>query len=181
MFPDLTLPPKEILVDAINAKNFPGILPRAITVSDVIFADPAPFGGDAANSMIVMTTANDPAVQAVLGVGSKTVYYNRVRVDQLLDTATTPLTVGSAVNVSDVLSQINTQYNLNLTAADIIDEAIDQDVEPPTATLRLKSTSLIYMGNAVLVFDSGTETVPSLSTVILTRRLPGLTPPVAPG
>lgn len=180
MFPDLTLDPKVILIDAINAANFPGTLPRALTVDDVVFADPQPLGADAANTTIPMGVV--AGSRAELGAGTVNVVYNRIDVGHYLTTDTAPLDGSAATHVSDVLGQINTQYDLNLQTTDIIDQPLDKsDPANVTGVLVIKQGNLIYTGNAVLVFASEEVIVPSLQTAVAVRKMNGLTPPVAPG
>lgn len=168
---DLTQPPAQILVNLINTLNA-ATLPAPLTTSNAVFGDPQPYGGDGANSVIPFGTT-DPATY---GAGTVNITYNRIDVSKVVLTQSAPLTVGSATKVSDVLSQINDAFNLNLQASDIIDGPIHpNDYSHPTATLNITAANMIYCGNAILYFAAEPE---PLNVAITATTLDGLTPPV---
>lgn len=164
---DLTADPKQILLDRINLQNAPR-LPRPIVLADAVFADPEPYGGidDGFNTQIPFGTVHPE----VFGAGTVMVKYTRIDVSTTIAAQQAALAADSeAANVSDLLEGLNSTYDINLQASDIIDRPIDTSGPLVTATINVKPTSMMYVGNLILTLGDQADLRKSLTV----RDLPG--------
>jgi PKD repeat protein len=145
-FPDLSLPAETILMNLLNEVNA-ATLPTPLTTSVCVFGDPAPFGGQGANTQIPFGTSNP----AIFGTGTVNVTYNRIDVSQVIAAAQP---YNEATMMSEALSMLNEEYALNLQASDIIDAPITGGV----GNLNCNPASKIYCGNITLTFSTSNPT-----------------------
>ncbi len=164
---DFTKSDIQILIDQINEDNT-----SALTTSLVNFGAVAIDGGGIRNSNITATAAGGSGY-----TGAVLFKYNRVDLATVPGARSTEFQVGDAVNLSDLIEEINVAYQLNLTAADFVDAAIpafpgEEPHETQTIDLVAKATSLIFRGTLTLTVDANDV---ALSSVITTTTLNGLT------
>jgi len=146
---DLTQSPETILVNLINLENLI-YLPTALTVEKATFNDPISYGGDGANSMIVVGTT-DPATY---GAGQVNMYYTRVDLSKLA--ANQPALTMDAPKVSDVIAALNATYNLNLAAGNITQSmtaAVTENEDGSfTQQITTAGSDRLYMGTQIFTF-----------------------------
>lgn len=163
---DFTKSDVQILLDQINEDNTSSLTPALVTFGAVAT------DAGVRNSKITVTS------QAGSGyTGSVEVFYNRVDLATVPGARSTTFQVGDATNLSDLIDEINTAYQLNLTANDFVDVAIpafpgEEPHETQTINLTAKATSLIFRGELVLTVNA--NDIP-LSSVVTTTTLNGLT------
>lgn len=168
---DLTADPKQILLDQINLQNAHH-LPRTLLLADAVFADPEAYGGieNGYNTVIPFGTIHPE----VFGQGTVALKYTRIDVSTTIAPQRAPLAEDStAVNVSDLLDDLNTEYAIYLQASDIIDRPIDTTGPLVTATINVKPTSMMYTGNLILTLGDQADMGKSLTGT----SLPGLIRP----
>lgn len=176
MASDFTKVSAEILVDLINEDN-PG---HGFTTGILQFGLPvAPAGGSPArNTELVVSAAADSGYS-----GSVTVLYNRVDMAEIPGLNNKIFPAGNAVNVSDLIPEINARYHINLQPSDYVDAALPPFTGEPNEDLNFQVTansdSLVWFGNVILTITA--NDIP-LNTVITTTTLNGLNyvPYVAP-
>lgn len=164
---DFTKAPEQILLDQINNDNS-----SALTLQQVSFGLPT------------TTTGTSPArdtqvtVSAVANEGysgSVVVEYNRVNISTVPGARSTVFPKGSAVNISDLIPQINAAYQINLTTADYTDGPLPTFTGAPneehTFQLVISSDSLPFENSVTLTVKA--NDIP-LSSVITTSTLNGL-------
>lgn len=162
---DFTKAPEQILLDLINNDNT-----SALTTAQVTLGTPSTSGG-AENTSVTLT-----AVAGSGYSGSQTVTYNRVDIATVPGSRPTEFPVGSATKISDMLPQINAQYQINLTAADIVDATLPTFDGTPnevkTFELVMAAGALVYLNQVTLSIHA--NDIP-LTTVITNTALNGLT------
>ncbi len=163
---DFTKPDLQILLDQINEDNT-----SSLTTSLVTFGAVAVDGGGIRNSNITATSTIGSGYS-----GNVAFKYDRVDLATIPGARSTTFQAGDATHISDLIEEINTAYQLNLTVADFVDVVIpafpgDAPHETQQITLTASATSLIYRGALVLTVDA--NDIP-LSSVITTTTLNGL-------
>ena len=180
---DLTKLPKEVVIDLINTDNGTSLTSALVSLGVPIVAT----GG--LNTSVTVTAAPGSGYK-----GSQTVTYNRLALQAdiadkfLAQTATPPrdliFQIGDAKKISDIIPELNTRLNINLT----VDDFIDGDLPAFAGTVNeshdvqvvAHQDSLCYTSS--LTFTLKAEEI-ELSSVITTTALNGLvyTPPAVPG
>lgn len=164
---DFTKAPEQIVLDQINNDNT-----SALTLQQVSFGLPTVVSG---TSPVRDTQVTVSAVANEGYSGSVVVQYNRVNISTVPGSRSTVFPKGSAVNISDLIPQINTAYQINLTAADYTDAALPTFSGTPneehTFQLVISSDSLPFENSVTLTVKA--NDIP-LSTVITTATLNGL-------
>lgn len=164
---DFTKAPAQIVLDQINNDNA-----SALTLQQVSFGLPT------------ATTGTSPArdtqvtVSAVAGEGysgSVVVEYNRVNISTVPGVRSTVFPKGSAVNISDLIPQINAAYQINLTSADYTDGPLPTFSGTPNEEhdfqVVITSDSLPFENSVTLTVKANDI---ALSSVITTSTLNGL-------
>ncbi len=132
----------DYLFNLINSANNTSLQPEDFTVG-------APF---------VNTTGSSPNTGVVLTpnpltgyVGTPTIYYNRIDISTILDSQIGTINLQNAVNLSDIMGQINTIYGTDFQPTDYINTPLP--VANPTypnlplvVTIATTPTSLKYTG-----------------------------------
>jgi hypothetical protein len=148
MATDFTKAPKQIILDLINEKN-PSL---GLTEELVTFGAPAVYSG-AENRNTKLTLA---AVEPSSGYsGSRDIFYNRVDISVVPGTRSKVFSLGNAVNISDLIPEINARYGINLTADDYTDAALptftDQvPGEEKDFTITITAGSLVWTNSVTL-------------------------------
>lgn len=167
---DLTKAPNAILIDLINTDNS-----SSLTEALVTFGLPTVAGGASPARNTELTVSAAPGSGYT---GSVLVTYNRVGLSTLPVISTRPaeFQLGDAVNISDLIPEINALYGINLTPADYVDGPL------PTFTGELNeehdvqivagADSLVFFGSLTLTLKAEDK---DLGTVITITALNGLT------
>lgn len=166
---DFTQSPQQILVSLIGADNG---LP--LTTAMVSFGPPSATTGylPARN-----TTVKVSSVASQGYMGSQFITYNRVDLSTVPGVRNTVFLQGSAVMISDLLPAINSAYQINLSAADIVDGPLpvitgNAPLQQQPFTVTARSTALIWIKAVTL---SMLENLVPLSNIFPTTALSGLT------
>lgn len=138
---DLTKPSANICIDLINATNgtsFPYLY--------LAFGIPVPVKPNCPKTQLTIT-----AQQGSNFTGQATFFYDRIDLSTVLTELTTPFDLTSCVNISDLLPQINADFGVNLTVADIVDAPLPIfSGQRCLITIVANPNSLVYIGQAVL-------------------------------
>lgn len=151
---DFNQPAGQILLDQINYDNN-----AAITSEYVTFGTPTTNATGAARN----TTLTITAVAGSNFTGSVDWQYNRVDISVVPGIRSTLITVPvGAVNISDLLNNINLAYGIQLTAADIVDGVLPTFTGLPNEkhdfTLQIATGALVYYNYVTLTaFQDGTS------------------------
>lgn len=108
---DFTKLPAEIIIDLINFDNGTSLPPDGLT-----FGVPTVLSEGTHNTTVVATAVADSYYE-----GSVTLTYNRIDLNEVPGIRSKQFVMGTAVNISDLIPQINEAYQLNLQLADFID------------------------------------------------------------
>lgn len=136
---DYTQPAASVLLAQINYDNNTQITPgQALFEQVAALPSNDPSG---LNSIVFVAAAQNAQFE-----GQDFFRYNRNDISTVPGTRSTQFTLGSAVFLSDLLSQINTAWSLNLTPADIIDGVIPAliDGTPVSFMMQMASGSLLW-------------------------------------
>ena len=170
-----------VLMAAINQK-----LGTTYALTEFNFSDPV--------AVAVPTPTHNTMIRMVPYVhsgyyGSRKVYYNRIHVSEL---GTISVTRGAALNVVDLLTQINDKLGILIKPTDIYDAVLPAAVPGETSVavdLNFRETSVIYYGGAKIILGNndpdvatGGASAPfkseiSLFATVAQNRYPGLTTP----
>ena len=164
---DFTKADVQILLDQINEDNVSSLTPALVSFGAVAID-----GGGVRNTNITATAEVGSGY-----TGNVQFKYDRVDLATIPGARSTTFQQGNAVNIADLIDEINTAYQLNLTSADFTDAAIPAfpGVEPnetQEVDVVAKATSKIFLGTLTLTIAA--NDVP-LSSVITTTTLNGLT------
>lgn len=164
---DFTKAPEQIVLDQINNDNS-----SALTLTQVSFGLPTAATGTSPardTDCTVSSIANEGYS------GSVVVHYNRVDISTVPGSRSKIFPKGSAVNISDLVPQINAAYQINLTSADYTDAALPTFTGEPNEEhdfqLTISSDSLPFKNSVTLTVKA--NDIP-LSSVITTATLNGL-------
>ena len=137
---NLTESPAQILFDVINSIGGTSLLPTDYTIGVPTPADPV----------------NQPALTSItvtpIASGSPiTVHYNRINIADILASNTVQVLALTGTHLSDIITEINTDYSINLTSNDYINAVlpvINSAVPnaPRYVTIAIQSTSIMYYG-----------------------------------
>lgn len=170
---DFTKPAQQIIVDLVNNDNTTALTPGLLT-----FGLPSvPTGSPARDTDLTLT-----AIAGSGYTGSVTVHYNRVNLADVPGARSTDFPLGDAVNVSDLIPEINAAYGIALsntvdpTHPDFTDGALPTFTGEPnedhTFPLIADADSLVWE-NQVTLSVHGND-IP-LDTVVTSTTLNGLT------
>ncbi len=160
--------PRKILVDLINADNG-----SALTTGVVTFGNPSVITGlGGRNTAVVVSAAGGSGYS-----GNVTVNYKRIDIATVPGSRSLQFQAGDAVNVSDLIDEINAAYGILLQAEDYVDAALPtfDGVTPHEVQyfdLVAAANSLIWTGTLTLTLNG--NDVP-LSNVVTVLDLNGLT------
>lgn len=145
MATDFTKGDTQIIVDLINERN-PGL---ALTPALVTFGLPTLNATDARNTKVTVT--------AVPGSGYKNfkdLLYNRVDLSVIPGARSIEFPKGDAVKISDLISEINAAYGINLSSNDYVDADLPNFTGAPNEKLDFQlaagADSLVYHGSVTL-------------------------------
>jgi hypothetical protein len=177
---DLTQDGLTLILDLINSSNNLTLTQGPLTSSNVGLGDPsASPDGSSHNTQVTLTaTPHGPYY------GSVTVIYDRLDIGSMFSGWGVSASIGgnSYVNASDMLATINSAYNLDLQASDIVDGPLNIDSYPASAVLEIASNSLVYTGSLNVALAGS---VTQLSSIVSNDILAGFTlpsgPPSSPG
>lgn len=164
---DFTKNPNQILLDQINNDNT-----SALTLAQISYGLPTAATGPTppADTTITVISADGSGF-----TGSVNINYNRVDLSTIPGTRSTTFTLGDAVNVSDLIPEINTAYQINLTASDYEDAVLPTFTGTPDEMhdfqVAANADSVVYEGTVTLTVQG--NDIP-LSSVITTQTLTGL-------
>lgn len=169
---DISLSPQELIFSKLNA-----ISGLALDYRDFVFSDPE----------VVSANPNFPRANTKVSVTPKaisnyynsfTVYYNRMDVARILNNPLVSITRGTATKLSELIDQINLEYNVNFRAADY-EEAILPPVDPsdPNAIVKVpfvaKAASFLFKGSYELELNKPAATphamMPVASTIYIAQ------------
>jgi hypothetical protein len=137
---DFTQPALSVLLAQINYDNNTTYTPDQIRVEQVASL---PAGNQYGLNSIVFIAATQGAQLE----GQDFFRYNRIDISTVPGERTTQFTLGSALYLSDLLSQINTIWSLNLTAADIVDGLLPASIDgnPVSLIMQITAGSLLWL------------------------------------
>lgn len=167
---DFTKLPQQIIVDRINNDN--AVNGAALTPALLDFGLPTAAGGasPARNTDLTLTAKSGSGYS-----GSVTVHYNRVDLSTVPGTRSTTFPKGDAVKVSDMISEINAAYGINLQSGDYVDGNLPTFTGTPNEEYEFQLTAdadaLCWFGSVMLTVKS--EDI-ALSSVITEQTLGGL-------
>lgn len=170
---DFTQAEDKIILDLINFDNASNLALEQVSLAAPTFAD-------GKVTVVVDALPNSGYVDSV------DVTYGRLDLQDFVDVYfPDALTVvqGDAVNISELLGDINTALGTAIPVENITDGLIVPaqgwpEGQPPSIELLITATSLVYQGSASILIDIG---LIELSTVITQKVLTGLNLPVIPG
>jgi hypothetical protein len=166
---DFTQAPAAILLQQINYDNN-----SSITQAVIAFGVPSANATGAARN----TSVTISAVQGSNFTGTVDWQYNRIDISIVPGVRSTLIQMpAGAVNISDLIPNINAAYGINLSAADIVDGLLPVFTGLPNEehpfTLVMAADSLVYNNQVTLaVFEDGTaysEVVTSAGNSVVTN------------
>lgn len=168
MATDFTKDSQSIIVDLINDKN-PGL---GLTPALLTFGVPAAYSGaESRNTKLTVEAAAGSGYS-----GDRDLFYNRLDLSVVVGSKSDVFSLGNAVNISDLIPEINTRYGINLTTDDYTDAALptftdEVPNENKPFTIVVKAGSLIWLNQLTLQLQR--NDIP-LSTAIADNVLDGL-------
>ncbi len=161
---DFTRPVDEIIVELINYDNG-----TTLPLNGLIYGEPFELADAPYNTMLVVT-----AKPTLRWMGSITIRYNRVNLEDILGARPKFYDDGQATLISHLIPALNEAYELNLQPIDYIDGPL-----PPlnpsnflrVFTLVANPLSLIWTGEVDLQFDLHQR--PSLEDILTVTNLSG--------
>lgn len=132
---------RALILELINAAN-----QSAYTEDDFTWGTPMPVRNRPDGRNTVLELSNVPAADGM--VGRQSIVYTRLDFSQLFAGATLSFEDSEEfLTTADILTVINTQYNLSLTEDDIVIKELKRVGEAPYVnTLRANKKSLAYVG-----------------------------------
>lgn len=169
MATDFTKAPAAIIVDLINEDN-PG---HGLTTELLTLGVPAaaPGGSPVRNTQLRVTAAPGSGY-----VGFVDVLYDRVDMADIPGLMSKIFPVGNAVNVADLIPEVNARYGINITSSDFVDAPLPAATggipnEQVDFVVTAAADSLVWLGSLTLKYQVDEI---ELSTVITTTTLNGL-------
>jgi hypothetical protein len=174
---DLTQTGQTLVYGLINAAN-PNLQNGALSAVNTTLGAPAGTGSTPNTSVQVSAVANQGYT------GNVTVNYNRLDIQNQVFSVLAPsgATVvnagGSMATVNDVVTAINSTYNLNLQAGDVSNASTELSLseDAGSCTIEIAAGSLTYTGSLNVTI---TQQQVALSQAVTTTALSGLTPPAS--
>lgn len=147
---DIARPPKEVLIERVNAINATQYHPDQFELAPVVVEA----GTNYNTSIWVM-----PVASSQWSTGFK-VYYSRVRLQDAMMHLAEVNTAGSA-NLYSILEAVNAGYGIYLTEADVLDASVTYtDPQNPAG-----AGTVVITARNTSVFFTGTITIPVNNTV----------------
>lgn len=174
-----------LVLDFINEKN----PTAAIELTKVSFADPVAkspedTAADGTNTELLVKSRKNSGY-----IGDQTVDYNRLNGVSLFRNVTAYLDVKSPKKTEDLLTLLNSQYGLKLTADDIVSATIPDGTNPPLQnpddadptpvdhTITFADDCLAFIGTIPVKIGPKPQVGERLSLVITNTKLDGLVYP----
>ncbi len=138
---DITKAPEQILMDKFNAVNA-----LNLSVDDWVFGQPQSSTTVGYNTKVTLSPKATSQWYA-----SFTLYYNRMNIATILDNDLVSVPRGGALQLSDVITDLNALYGLNVQPEDYFDSPLsiinsyDPDAEVPI-TFSWKPCSFLFSG-----------------------------------
>lgn len=145
---DITKAPEQILMDKFNAVNA-----LNLSVDDWVFGEPQSSTTVGYNTKVTLSPKATSQWYA-----SFTLYYNRMNIATILDNDLVSVPRGGALQLSDVITDLNALYGLNVQPEDYFDSPLsiinpnDLDAEVPI-TFSCKPGSFLFYGTYQLVLN----------------------------
>lgn len=172
---DYTKSAQQIIIDLVNNDNTLALTPALVTFG-------APTAATVGGSI---TRDTDLTLTAVAGSGysgSQTIHYNRVNLANVPGSRSTVFPKGNAVNISDLVPEINAAYGINMSNTadaqhpDFVDAALPTFTGTPNEQHDFQFTadanSLVWENSVTLTVHA--NDIP-LSSAIVNPTLNGLT------
>lgn len=156
---DITKAPEQILMDKFNAINA-----LNLTVDDWVFGEPESSTLPDYNTKVVLS----PKITSQW-FASFTLYYNRMNIETILDNDLVSVPRGNATMLSEVMTDLNTLYGLNIQPEDYFDTPLsildpqDPDAEVPV-TFSCKPGSFLFYGSYQLTLNRVVPVVDPVTT-----------------
>ena len=155
---------RDLILDIVNKTNA-----SDITFAEVDFSTPEAVAGAgiARNTTVLVTALPNGRYK-----GERRVYYWRLPIQQVIseEFRRFPM-LGMPTNTLMIAQEINTRYNLRLTAEDIHVDPINELQKPFNVTIRVKPGSYAFLGEVTMQI---VEPAIDLSDVITVNLLDGL-------
>lgn len=163
---DYTQPSKDVLVQKVNRDNG-----TSLTAGMVDFGSPVSTG-ITPNTQVVMTARANSGYS-----GSVSIKYNRRNLQRFEADPVTTFSANSATRVSDLLTAINQQYQINIAPEELVDAPLPVfDPLTPNATLpfvlQAQPSSLMYVGAATLQLRRADIALGAIVTQAVLNDLP---------
>jgi hypothetical protein len=145
---DITKAPEQILMDKFNAVNA-----LNLSIDDWIFGEPESSTEIGYNTKVTLS----PKVTSQW-FASFVMHYNRMNIETILDNDLVSVPRGTATLLSEVITDLNTLYGLNVQPEDYFDSPLaaidpqDPDAEVPV-TFSCKPGSFLFYGSYQLVLN----------------------------
>lgn len=164
---DYTKAPKTLVTELINEDNATNLLANLIELT--VPAAPAVEYVGEKNTAITVSGAVGSGY-----TGSVPLFYDRVAVTGFVGTVDLTFQLGDAQNVADLVPEVNSLLNINLTADDFTDAALPAFGNEPNETqpvdVVIAAGSLVYTGTLTINVSNGEL---SLVDLITTTELNG--------
>lgn len=139
---DLTKSANQLIIDLINASNGTALIPDSFS-----FSIPKPTGLKKLNTKITLT----PVQGSNYDVGDVTVRYRRIQLGDIVNNQETIIDATNFSYIADLIPQLNSAYQINLTENDYINAPIPSVLsQNELLSIVANSQSLIYIGEAIV-------------------------------
>lgn len=167
---DLTKTAKELFYALVNDANA-ALSAKPLADTNVSLSAPTSGTFGEKNTKVTITALADQGYS-----GTVDVTYNRLDIATLFSDASLTASIegDSFTNASDLLTDLNSRYGLNLQASDIVEGDLSAQVYPGTYDLVMAAGSLAYTGTVTIDLPG---VVSALPDVVTTTDLTGLTGP----
>lgn len=166
--------PKQVILDLIKAKN-----PAASVLTEAALVFALPAASDGTESTPRNTQMEVSAAEGSGYAGEVLIKYDRLLMEDVVNTQDRNFPIGSATKVADLIDAINTRYKINLGEGDYVDDDLPEFTggvanETHDFTLTITADALLFQNTVTLTLVG--EDV-DLSTIITDPVLDGLTLP----
>ena len=171
---DFTKAAAQIIIDLVNNDNTLALVVASVTMG-------APTAAVLGGSITRDTDLTLTAVEGSGYTGSATIHYNRVDLSTVPGSRSTVFPKGDAVNISDLLAEINAAYGINMSNTDalhhdFVDGALPTFTGTPneqhTFQFTADANSLVWENSVTLTVHANDI---ALSDAITNATLNGLT------
>jgi hypothetical protein len=139
---DLTKPANQLIIDLINASNGTSLIPDSFS-----FSIPQATKLKKSNTKITLTPVQGSPYES----GDVTVRYRRIQLSDVINNSQTILDATNLATIAELIPQLNTAYQLNLTTTDFIDSPIPSVLsQNELVPIVANPLSLIYVGEAIV-------------------------------